>query len=58
MVEKTLACTSCKTKLTNMKGSTSFKCPSCGDFDIVRCHHCRGIGSKYICDKCGFSGPN
>jgi predicted RNA-binding Zn-ribbon protein involved in translation (DUF1610 family) len=51
-------CTSCKDNITNDKGSTSFMCPSCGEVEIVRCGHCREIGAKYVCKKCGFSGPN
>ena len=57
-MEKKIQCSSCKTELTNNKGSTSFKCPSCGDGDIKRCHKCRELGTKYACAKCEFEGPN
>ncbi|MBS3095753.1 RNA-binding protein [Candidatus Woesearchaeota archaeon] len=53
-----VTCNSCKTELVNQSGSTVFKCPSCGAFDIVRCFHCRQIASKYKCNGCGFEGPS
>ena len=34
------------------------KCPNCGENEIVRCKHCRDLGSKYTCESCKFSGPN
>jgi len=56
MVEK--VCTSCKSKINNIGGATSFKCPKCGKEEIIRCSQCRKIASKYKCIKCGFEGPN
>ncbi|HLD15517.1 MAG TPA: zinc finger domain-containing protein [Candidatus Nanoarchaeia archaeon] len=55
-----LTCTSCKRKLTNIKGSTTFKCPSCGKHDINRCLDCKKLATRYNCpdSQCGFSGPN
>jgi len=53
-----LICTSCKSKIANIKGSTRFLCPSCGKHEIIRCGHCRKIVAKYICPACSFSGPN
>ncbi|MBD3259471.1 RNA-binding protein [Candidatus Woesearchaeota archaeon] len=51
-------CSSCSTRITNSKGSIRFKCPNCGEGEIVRCAHCRKIAAKYTCPKCGFTGPN
>ncbi|MDO8556206.1 MAG: zinc finger domain-containing protein [Nanoarchaeota archaeon] len=52
------SCTSCKRKITNMVGSTSYKCPNCGKHDVFRCTDCRIIASRYTCPACSFSGPN
>ena len=51
-------CTSCRKRITNIEGTTKFKCPNCGKTDIVRCGHCRDIVTKYKCPECGFEGPN
>jgi Zn-ribbon RNA-binding protein len=51
-------CTSCNTVLTNDTGATTFQCPNCGKFEIVRCKKCREIVVKYKCPECGFIGPN
>lgn len=51
-------CSSCKTRIVNIEGSVTFKCPSCGKSEIVRCVNCRKIASKYKCPECGFTGPN
>ena len=56
MAEK--VCSSCKTRITNIEGSTIFKCPNCAGEEIIRCAQCRKIATKYACSKCGFSGPN
>ncbi|MBI2148217.1 DUF1610 domain-containing protein [Candidatus Woesearchaeota archaeon] len=53
-----LTCTSCNVRITNLVGSVNFKCPKCGESEIVRCAHCRKIVAKYICPNCSFSGPN
>lgn len=58
MVKKEWICSSCKTKLSNIRGSVIFKCPNCGGEEIIRCLHCREIAARYTCSKCGFSGPN
>lgn len=50
-------CLTCNKELINDKGAISFKCPKC-DFIIMRCSECRRKGSKYVCPKCGFEGPN
>ena len=51
-------CNSCNKKLVNLKGSATFKCPSCGNQEIVRCIDCRKLAAKYVCKGCEFSGPN
>ncbi|HLC91389.1 MAG TPA: zinc finger domain-containing protein [Candidatus Nanoarchaeia archaeon] len=56
MLEKT--CISCKKKTVNDKGTVTFSCPQCGNYDIVRCTNCRSNASRYACPGCGFKGPN
>jgi hypothetical protein len=51
-------CASCKKSLANAKGSVKFRCPNCGEAEIVRCGHCREIVAQYECPKCKFVGPN
>lgn len=51
-------CLSCKKSVLNAKGNTRFKCPNCGEYEIIRCIDCRKRGTKYKCPKCGFEGPN
>ncbi|PIZ51539.1 RNA-binding protein [Candidatus Woesearchaeota archaeon CG_4_10_14_0_2_um_filter_33_13] len=51
-------CSSCKIKVANDKGAVSFKCPSCGKYEIVRCTGCRSKATKYTCPGCEFVGPN
>ena len=53
-----LFCSTCKTKITNLTGTTRFMCPKCGKREIIRCKHCREIAAKYKCPECKFSGPN
>ena len=36
-MDKKLVCSSCKKRITNEAGSTRFKCPKCGKFEIIRC---------------------
>ena len=57
MTNKEITCTSCKVKITNIRGAVSFKCPACGKVEIVRCPGCRKKAIKYTC-SCGFTGPN
>ncbi|MBS3170558.1 RNA-binding protein [Candidatus Woesearchaeota archaeon] len=57
-MEKVLKCSASKTELTNDKGSVIFKCPKCGQADIIRSYHSRELATKYECPKCGFEGPN
>ncbi|MBW3013611.1 DUF1610 domain-containing protein [Candidatus Woesearchaeota archaeon] len=49
-------CSTCKVRITNSIGSVKFKCPNCGEAEIIRCSHCRAIGANYECPKCGFKG--
>ena len=49
-------CNSCDKNITNIKGSTRFKCPDCGKEEIIRCFDCRRLAVKYKCKKCGFEG--
>ena len=59
MAENYKVCMSCKKRITNQGGGVAdFKCPSCLQFQIIRCRHCRENASKYTCPNCGFSGPN
>jgi len=51
-----MECNSCK-KEFDAQG-VRFVCPSCGKFEIIRCGHCRKLAARYICEDCGFSGPN
>jgi hypothetical protein len=51
-------CNSCKKRITNQSGAVKFACPACGNYDIVRCPHCRTAGVKYSCTGCNFEGPN
>ena len=53
-----LLCSSCKKSITNTKGTTKFSCPKCGEYEIIRCAHCRAIAAKYVCPSCQFEGPN
>ncbi len=53
-----LECSSCGVDITNDTGNVRFKCPQCGEQEIIRCRHCREIAAKYTCKKCWFSGPN
>lgn len=44
-------------KVINEAGSTSFKCPACGDSEIVRTKQARELSKEYTCQKCKFVGP-
>lgn len=58
MAAMTEKCNSCKTDITNIKGTARFKCPKCTKQEIVRCEKCRRFAAKYTCPECGFEGPN
>jgi hypothetical protein len=51
-VEKCISCG--KGLLT--EGAATFPCPMC-DEAIGRCDSCREQSVKYVCSKCGFTGP-
>jgi len=51
-----LFCISCKKKIS--RGAARFKCPKCGEYEIIRCKNCREIAAKYTCPSCNFEGPN
>lgn len=51
-------CLTTKRKVMNDKGSTSFKCPNCGEYTIVRSSVARKLCVKYTCPNCKFEGPN
>jgi len=57
-MEAAKKCLSMNVRITNNKGSVTFNCPKCSDFEIVRSKNARQIVSKYTCPKCGFTGPN
>jgi predicted RNA-binding Zn-ribbon protein involved in translation (DUF1610 family) len=44
--------------IVNDKGSVSFRCPKCGETEVIRSRYERENAVKYACAKCGFSGPN
>ncbi len=52
-----LICISCNRSIVGIEGSTSFYCPKCGKYLIVRCGSCRKSAIKYKCPNCGFEGP-
>jgi len=55
-MENEKTCSSCGVRLIGKK-STFFLCPMCGKTEIGRCSNCRDQSVKYICAKCGFTGP-
>jgi predicted RNA-binding Zn-ribbon protein involved in translation (DUF1610 family) len=54
-MEKADKCISCGKGLLE-RGSTTFICPMC-ETVIGRCGGCREQSVKYVCIKCGFTGP-
>ncbi len=52
-----LRCTSCNTNVLTKKYWVRFKCPACGEAEIIRCSTCKALSIKYTCPKCGFTGP-
>lgn len=49
---------SANVSIANDDGSVMFPCPKCGETQIVRSKHSRQIVTKYVCNECGFEGPN
>lgn len=54
---KMLRCTSCGINVLVKGEFVKFKCPNCGEAEIVRCSTCKALSNKYTCPKCGFIGP-
>lgn len=52
-----LKCTTCGENLLTEDKFVRFKCPECGETEIVRCKRCRRLKNPYECEKCGFEGP-
>ncbi|MFB6075955.1 MAG: zinc finger domain-containing protein [Candidatus Aenigmatarchaeota archaeon] len=50
-------CSSCGTNLVSEDNFVRFKCPNCGETEIIRCEKCRRMKNKYTCEECGFEGP-
>jgi len=48
MENKKIICTSCKTSITNIKGSVELDCPNCGNLKLVRCYKCRELGTNIL----------
>ncbi|MBI2138032.1 DUF1610 domain-containing protein [Candidatus Woesearchaeota archaeon] len=57
-MESKPVCISCKSRITNLAGSTAFPCPQCGKYEVIRCNHCRDLAARYQCPECKFTGPN
>ncbi|MCD6092907.1 MAG: DUF1610 domain-containing protein [Candidatus Aenigmarchaeota archaeon] len=57
MPEIRIECTSCHGNVVSEENFTRFKCPKCGEAEIVRCEKCRKLSNVYVCPKCGFEGP-
>jgi Zn-ribbon RNA-binding protein len=55
---ETKVCISTKKKVDNDNSATSFMCPKCGKFEIVRSTFARKNAMKYTCPNCDFTGPN
>jgi len=51
-----LKCTSGGTNVMARKNFVRFKCPNCGEVEIIRCSQCKTASNKYVC-TCGFTGP-
>lgn len=50
-------CTSCGTHIAAKETFVKFKCPNCGEVEIIRCKTCKALSNEYICPKCKFVGP-
>lgn len=52
-----LKCRTCGISLVGQEGFVKFKCPACGEDEIIRCHRCKKLSVPYKCKKCKFEGP-
>lgn len=52
-----LKCTSCGVSLIGQEDFVKFKCPNCGEVEIIRCRRCKQLSNRYKCTKCEFEGP-
>ena len=57
-MEEAKKCSATKRRIDNDPGATTFKCPKCGEYEIIRSTFARENAIKYNCPKCGFEGPN
>ncbi|MBR9681221.1 MAG: DUF1610 domain-containing protein [Candidatus Altiarchaeota archaeon] len=57
MEAKSSRCITCNKDIKVVKHSVIFKCPGCGDKEIVRCGQCRTQMRLWNCSVCGFEGP-
>ncbi len=54
---KAKLCQATKKRIENDPGSVVFKCPQCGEHEIIRSGYARRNAIEYTC-ACGFVGPN
>ncbi|MEM5802186.1 MAG: zinc finger domain-containing protein [Candidatus Aenigmatarchaeota archaeon] len=52
-----LKCSTCGTPVSAKRNFVRFKCPNCGEVEIIRCNTCKSLSNKYTCSKCLFTGP-
>jgi predicted RNA-binding Zn-ribbon protein involved in translation (DUF1610 family) len=52
-----LKCSTCGINLAGQEKFVKFKCPSCAESVIIRCHRCKKLSTPYRCAKCKFEGP-
>ncbi|MBI1973288.1 RNA-binding protein [Candidatus Micrarchaeota archaeon] len=50
-----MRCVSCRREVSG--DYVRFKCPSCGNCEVVRCLKCRQTNVHYKCGECSFEGP-
>ncbi|MBN2203032.1 MAG: DUF1610 domain-containing protein [Candidatus Aenigmarchaeota archaeon] len=52
-----LICTSCGENVVGQEEFVKFKCPACGEVEVIRCKKCKKMSNPYKCSACGFEGP-
>jgi Zn-ribbon RNA-binding protein len=55
--DQDLNCISCGKRIETERDWVRFKCPKCGDHEILRCEKCKKLVNPYKCPKCRFEGP-